>query len=111
VYPDVVVMGEEPRMDRSQNPASLQNPTAVVEVLSESTLDHDLGAKLGHYRQISTVAEVLFVHSETRATTLVSRQDDGSWKLVDRGPDGEVELAGVTLPLDSIYERASDLPA
>ena len=111
VYPDVVVVCDQPRFDSSAKPASLLNPTAIVEVLSESTLDHDLGAKLGHYRQIPSVAEVLFVHSETRATTLVTRQDDGSWKLVDRGPDGEVELAGVTLPLGVIYERTEDLPA
>lgn len=110
-YPDLVVVCDEPQFDTTARPASLLNPTAVVEVLSESTLDHDLGAKLGHYRQIPSVTEVLFVHTETRATTCVSRQDDGSWKLVDRGPEGQVELAGVPLPLDVIYERTTDLPA
>lgn len=111
LYPDVLVVCDPPLFDESAKPASLRNPTAVVEVLSESTLDHDLGAKLGHYRQIPSVAEVLFVHTESRATTKVTRQDDGSWKLVDGGPGGDVVVAGVTLPLDAIYERADDLPA
>jgi Uma2 family endonuclease len=111
LYPDAVVVCGEPRFDTETRPASLINPTALVEVLSESTHLHDLGAKLSHYRQIPSVAEVLFVHAETRATTLVTRQDDGSWKLVDRGPEGELELAGVRLPLDVIYERTDDLPA
>ena len=86
------------------------NPNAVVEVLSESTLDHDLGAKLGHYRRIPSVQEVLFVHTETRSVTIVTRQDDESWKLVDRSPDGEVTLAAVTLSLETIYERTEALP-
>lgn len=110
VYPDVVVVCEEPRFDTTARPASLSNPAAVIEVLSESTLDRDLGAKLGHYRQIASVDEVLFVHSETRATTQLSRQGDGSWKLVDRGPGGEVELTGVTLSHEVIYDRTDDLP-
>ena len=110
VYPDVVVVFDPPRFDSCAKPASLLNPSAVVEVLSESTLEHDLGAKLGHYRQIPSVSEILFVHTETRATTLVTRQGDGSWKLVDQGPDGQVELAGVRLPLHVIYDRTDDLP-
>ena len=111
VYPDVVVMCEEPDFDTSARPASLRNPSALVEVLSESTLDHDLGAKLGHYRRIVSVREVLFVHVETHAVTLVTREDDGSWKLIDRGPEGKIELSGVVLPLDTLYDRADSLPA
>lgn len=110
VYPDVVVVCEEPRFDTSARPVSLLDPAAIVEVLSQSTMDHDLGAKLGHYRQLPSVQELLFVHTETRAVTLVTRQDDGSWKLVDRGPEGEVELVGVSLPLDTIYEDTESLP-
>lgn len=110
VYPDVVVACDEPQFDTTARPASLLNPTAVVEVLSESTLDHDLGAKLGHYRRIASVHEVLFVHTETRTVTLVTRQSNESWNLVDRGPTGEVEVAGVALTLDVIYERTESLP-
>ena len=111
VYPDVVVICDEPRFDTSARPASLLNPSAIIEVLSESTLDHDLGAKLGHYRQVPSVDEVLFVHTETRAATLVTRQHDGSWKLVDSGPEGSVTVAGVELSLDTLYARTDDLPA
>ncbi|MEM9188862.1 MAG: Uma2 family endonuclease [Myxococcota bacterium] len=111
IYPDVVVICDEPRFDSSARPVSLLNPTSVIEVLSESTRDHDLGAKLGHYRQIPSISGVLFVHSETRAATLLTRQADGSWKLVDRGPNGDVELAGVRLSLEAIYHRTENLPA
>jgi len=105
------VVCDEPSFDTSAKPASLRNPSAVVEVLSASTLDHDLGAKLGRYRRIPSVRELLFVHVEERAVTTVVRQEDGSWNLIDAGPDGEVELAGVSLALDRIYERTESLPA
>lgn len=111
VYPDIVIVCDEPRFDTTARPASLCNPSAVVEVLSQSTIDHDLGAKLGHYRRIPSVRELLFVHVEERVVTTVTRQGDGSWKLVDSGPHGEVELSGVSLPLDAIYERTESLPA
>ncbi|HJK95274.1 MAG TPA: Uma2 family endonuclease [Polyangiaceae bacterium LLY-WYZ-15_(1-7)] len=110
LYPDVVVVCDAPDFDTSARPASLRNPTLVVEVLSESTQDHDLGAKLGHYRQLPSVQQVLFVHADRRAVTLVSRQEDG-WKLVDRGPDGAVDAGGATLPLDALYARVDELPA
>lgn len=110
VYPDVVVVYEEPRFDTSARPPSLENPALVVEVLSESTQDHDLGAKLGHYRRLPSVQEILFASSERRALTLVSRQGDGSWKLVDLGPEGAVEVAGVRLTLAALYDRAESVP-
>ncbi|PRQ05423.1 hypothetical protein ENSA5_02430 [Enhygromyxa salina] len=110
LYPDIVVVCEEPSFDTSARPASLRNPSAIVEVLSRSTLDLDLGAKLGHYRRIPSVREVLLIHAEERRVTTVTRQDDGSWKLVDTGPEGEVELSGVCLSLDTIYERSESLP-
>jgi Uma2 family endonuclease len=110
VYPDIVVTCEEPRFETSQRPASLENPSSVVEVVSPSTEDHDLGAKLSHYRRVPSISEVLLVHTERRAVTIVSRQDEGSWRLVDRGPEGTVRIADVPLSLDAIYDRAEQLP-
>lgn len=43
--------------------------------------------------------------------TRLSREPDGSWKLVDVGPEGEVVFAGVPLALARIYDRAESLPA
>jgi Uma2 family endonuclease len=111
VYPDIVVTCDEPRFETSEQPPSLENPSVVVEVVWQSTEDHDLGAKLSHYRRVPTISEVLFIHTEKRAITLVSRQDDGSWKLVDQGPEGTIRVANVTLSLDTIYDRADELPA
>lgn len=75
------------------------------------TLDHDLGAKLSHYRRIPSVRQVLFVHVEQRAVTLVARRDAGTWTLFDGGPTGAVELVGGTLSLDAIYAGTDSLPA
>ncbi len=64
-----------------------------------------------HYRQVPSVDEVLFVHTETRASTLVTRQHDGSWKLVDSGPEGSITVTDVELSLATLYARTDDLPA
>ncbi len=42
-YPDVVVVCGEPVFDTEQRPPTLENPTVIVEVLSDSTLEHDSG--------------------------------------------------------------------
>ena len=111
VYPDVVVVCDDPRFDTRVRPATLLNPRLVVEVLSESTIDKDLGAKLAHYRTMATVDEVLFVHTERRALTHVVRRGEASWELLDLGPQGEVTLLGHALSLDAVYAQAMSLPA
>jgi Uma2 family endonuclease len=50
VYPDVTVVCGTPVFTDSQVD-TLSNPTAVFEVLSESTLSYDLGEKARLYRQ------------------------------------------------------------
>jgi len=55
------------------------NPRVLVEVLSPSTEDYDRGDKLGHYKQIPTLEEVLLVAHDLREVELVRREPDGSW--------------------------------
>jgi len=110
VYPDVVVCCGEPTFDTAERPASLENPTLLVEVLSPATIDHDLGAKLDHYRRLPSVEEILFLHTSRRAATHVTRQDDCSWRLVDLGPSGSLPLHGAALTFDSLYAGTERLP-
>ena len=55
------------------------NPRVVVEVLSPSTEDYDRGEKLGNYKQIPSVAEVVLVAHDRREIEIVCRELDGSW--------------------------------
>lgn len=71
------------------------NPKVLVEVLSPSTEDYDRGDKLGHYKQIPTLEEVLLVAHELREVELVRREPDGSWSR-------QIARDGETLRLRSL---------
>lgn len=55
------------------------NPKVLVEVLSPSTEDYDRGEKLGNYKQIPSLREVLLVAHDLHEVELVRREADGTW--------------------------------
>src|SRR5262245_13134541 len=60
-YPDVTVVCGPIELDpEDPNEHTVINPRLLVEVLSPSTEDYDRGEKLGHYKQIPSLAEVVF---------------------------------------------------
>ena len=79
-------------------------PCLIVEVLSDSTLDHDRGRKLQDYMLINAVREVLLVRSDERLVQLVSRVPEG-WLQRDFIGDAEVPLGtlGIKIALADIY--------
>ena len=94
-YPDVVVVGGEEEFEDAEGD-TLVNPTLVIEVLSPSTADYDLGAKFGHFRSIPSLREVLyFAQSEIHVLHYV-RQDDDTWILSEtRDPDARISLPSI----------------
>ena len=112
LYPDVVVVCDEVDLS-DERPRSLRNPSLIVEVLSASTQDRDQGAKLGHYRRIPSVTQVLLVAVDEPRVTVVERLDEESWKLHDVGPGAEIDVRelGITIDLADVYAKVDDLPA
>ena len=110
VYPDAVVTCESPRFT-DERPRSLENPLFVVEVLSKSTRDRDEGAKLGHYRRLPSVREVLLIDANERRVGHYRRLETGQWLLTDV-TEGAVELPCIesTLELDALYAKTEELP-
>lgn len=110
VYPDVSVACGEPRFT-SERPASLLDPTVVVEVFSPTTEDHDRGAKLAHYRRMASVREVLLVETNPRRAELYRRLEDGRWLIIDV-TEGDIhfESLDVRLAMDDIYAKTEGLP-
>jgi Uma2 family endonuclease len=110
VYPDVSVACG-PLDFTSERPASLRNPTLLVEVLSPTTEDHDRGAKLAHYRRTPSVREVLLLQANEQRGELYRRQSDGTWLIVDVVADEIVlESIGVRVPLAACYAKTEGLP-
>jgi Uma2 family endonuclease len=105
-YPDVTVICGHVELDPADRKGhTATNPCVLVEVLSPSTEDYDRGEKLGHYKRIASVNEILLVAHDRREVEIVRREDDGTWSR-EIARDGEVaRLRSVAceLPVAEIY--------
>jgi Uma2 family endonuclease len=81
------------------------NPTLIVEVLSPSTENYDRGDKLGNYKLIPSLAEVVMVPHDRHEVEVVRRESDGSWSRHIARAEGTVELVslGCALSVPEIY--------
>lgn len=112
VYPDVVLTCDKPQYT-GPNPLSLVNPQLIVEVLSPSTRDYDLGGKASHYRLLPSLRAYVVVDPVRRAAHVFEREADGSWRLTDVLGGGEARVAsmGLVFPLDELFAGLDELPA
>lgn len=107
-YPDVaVVCGALETDPRSET--TVTNPKVLVEVLSRSTQDYDLGEKFDHYRRIPSLDAVLFVWQEETRIELRTRQADGTWSRTDfrSGSTVRIDAIGCSLGVDAVYLDAA----
>lgn len=109
VYPDVVVVCGEPKLEDDYLD-TLLNPTLVIEVLSRSTESYNRLAKAGYYRTIESLTEYLLVAQDEYRIEQYIRQPDGRWLLADiRGLESAVEMQsiGCSLVLRDVYDKVS----
>jgi Uma2 family endonuclease len=102
-FPDVsVVCGS--RELAAIDPNALTNPTLLIEVTSPSTEDYDRGDKLGHYKQVPSLATVLFVSHRRPQVTVVERSGTG-WNERECRAGETVALANpsVSFAVDELY--------
>ena len=92
-----------PRVDRSTVASA---PRVVVEVLSPSTRDFDVYAKLDEYRGVATIDHVLLIDPNEVDAALWSRGPDGWSAAALRGLDAVAAFPSVdlSLTLGEIYE-------
>jgi Uma2 family endonuclease len=112
VYPDVVVVCDEPQFEDSEFDVLL-NPTVVFEVLSKSTEARDRGEKFSDYRANKNVKEIIFVSQHRPRVEQYVRQANDEWifhEVTDSA--GLIKLASIecTLSLAEIYERVQFPP-
>jgi len=94
-YPDIAIVCGKPEYD-PDDPDTLVNPVAIVEVLSPATEGYDRGAKFRQYQQLASMREYILVSQEEPVVERFVRQPDGTWVLtVVAGLAGEVALATV----------------
>jgi Uma2 family endonuclease len=105
-YPDVTVICSQIELDPADpKQHTALNPKVIVEVLSPSTEDYDRGEKLGNYKQITSLREVILIAHDRPEAEVVRREPDGSWSRHIARSSGAVRLEsiGCELPVDEIY--------
>ena len=115
-YPDASVFCGRMEYDEDDDQKETAiNPTALFEVLSDSTEAYDRGTKAEHYRKIASLQAYALLSQNGPHIELYERQSDGSWKLTEAsGMDGALGIRplGIQRSLGSIYEQVEfTLPA
>ncbi|MBX9578754.1 MAG: Uma2 family endonuclease [Gemmataceae bacterium] len=77
-YPDLVITCGT-REYAADDPNTLTNPTAVVEVLSDGTESYDRGDKFLLYQRIASLREYVLVSQRGPVVERYVRQADGTW--------------------------------
>ena len=108
VYPDVVVACGEPRFEDGEVD-TLLNPTRIVEVLSPSAEDRDLGWKLNQYKTIESLQEIVIIDQDEARIKLYTKRE-GNWvpsELDDLDATLRLDSIGCEVPLREVYARVT----
>ncbi|MCP9751512.1 Uma2 family endonuclease [Ferruginibacter sp. HRS2-29] len=108
-YPDIsIICGEPQTTDSSLD--TVTNPSVIIEILSKSTANYDLGQKFSLYREIVSLKEYIIIDSESIFVQKNIRNSDNSW-LVTYHDSIEVffviDTVHLNISLQDIYEGIS----
>lgn len=104
-YPDVMVSCD-PRLEKlSADDQVVDQPVAIMEVLSESTAGIDRREKMAAYRKLASLKEYVLVEQDHRHVEVYRRVGDVGWEqtILDAGDTLELKSLEFSLPLDEIY--------
>lgn len=110
-----VVKGASEKVTLRGSMASTANPVLLVEVLSPSTVDFDLGRKLNNYFKIPSLQQVLILETEGEAAVQSYTRHNGGDEWLRRNftsPTDEIPVLNEgKLLLSNIYKNVNLLPA
>lgn len=105
-YPDVVISCYP---DDLKSREFIQQPKAIVEVLSPSTANYDRTKKLKYYRQIPSLQEYVLVESEEIAVEVFQRGEGKMWLYYKYEAGEIISLASIEFEcaIELLYEGVS----
>jgi len=107
-YPDAAVVCGAPKRDPG-SADTVTNPVVLVEVLSDSTMEYDLGEKFEHYKRIETLKAVVHVWQSEPRVEIRRREATDVWVSITAGPrdTARLEALGCDLAVDDLYREAT----
>ncbi len=106
-YPDIVVVKGQPEFYQyKENMQATLNPTILVEVLSDSTEEHDRNGKWPCYREIKSLQQFFLVSQHEPSVEYYTRMEDGSSRWIyayANNLDASIPIGGEEVSLREIY--------
>ena len=86
----------------------MNHPTAIIEVLSESTAAYDRGDKFASYRLIESLREYALIDPDHRRVEVFRHMENGDWLLAasESGQSLILKSLEFALGLDAVFEDA-----
>lgn len=107
-YPDLIILPEETETFEYKGKMEADlHPTVVMEVLSDSTKEHDRTDKWRCYQMIDSLQQYVLLSQNYAYVESFYRQDHSKkWLYIPaEGMDQSVEIAGCEVKLEDIYRR------
>jgi Uma2 family endonuclease len=102
-YPDAVVVCGALEVSLHKGTGTVHNPSILVEVLSPSTRDYDLGEKLERYQTVRSLQDVLLIDSERIDVRHVRRTLEG-WETRRFTDSADAfSMSGQAFSVESLY--------
>jgi Uma2 family endonuclease len=106
-YPGISVVCNEPNLTDSEMD-TFTNPTLIIEILSKSTRNYDLGGKFLLYKQIESLKEYLLIDSDEIKVIKFFKNADNSWLMTEINANEEsfrIDSIQLELQLNDVYEN------
>ncbi len=103
-----VVKGEDEEVILKGNMTAISNPILIIEVLSMSNYDFDLGGKFKNYKKIPALQQVIYIDSTEMSVISFTRYNgDGDWLLKEfTDPKSKIPvLSEGHLILEDVYKN------
>lgn len=108
VYPDIVVMKEQPQGNLPYKDYIVYNPLLIIEVLSDSTRKYDLTDKFIHYQKVASLQYYLAVDPVKHAVLYYEKDASNEWSSkIFTGDDEIINLPclNAAITLGDIYNN------
>jgi Uma2 family endonuclease len=106
-YPDIMVIQGEP-VYQGSNQTVVTNPILVIEVLSNSTKNYDLGGKFLYYRSIPEFREYILIDQYSYHIEQFAKNSNDKWELTEYDSEESIlvlESVEFQISLKDIYDR------
>jgi Uma2 family endonuclease len=106
-YPDISIYCGQSRDEDFGEIKALNDPVAVIEVLSPSTATLDQGTKLEEYQRIASIRTIAFVDPINQMCRTMERQSASLWHDKNFSGQSGIRLPSLDLiiPHDEIFAR------